>query len=107
MHHLVALSLIVFAVAVVSGLAVAGVRGLSAWRAYKGFRRTTADGMLATASRIEQLEARTAGSAGRAARLAEAQAHLQQSLAEAGVIREAAKEVQALVERIRLVAPRN
>jgi uncharacterized protein YaiL (DUF2058 family) len=107
MHHAVALSLIVFAVAVVSGAGVAGTRGLGAWRAFKSFKRNAADGMLETAGRIEQLEARTAASSNRAARLAEAQAQLKRSLAEAAVISEAANEVRALVERIRLVAPRN
>jgi hypothetical protein len=106
-HHLVALSLLVFAAAIVSGLVVAGIRGLAAWRALKSFRRNAADGMLATAARIEQLEARAAASSGRAARLAEARAGLQQSLAEAAVIGEATHEVWALVERVRLLAPRN
>lgn len=105
MHHLVGFSLLVFAVAVVSGLAVAAVQGLGAWRAVKSFRRTAAEGMLATAALVEQLEARSARSAERAARLARAQAQLQQSLAEAAVIREAAGEVQALVDRVRIFMP--
>jgi hypothetical protein len=63
--------------------------------------------MLETAARIEQLEARTAASNDRATRLAAAQAQLKQSLAEAAVIGEAANEVSAFVERLRLVAPRN
>jgi hypothetical protein len=105
MHHAVGLSLIVFAVAVVSGLGAAGTRGLGAWRALKSFKRNAADGMVETAVRIEQLEARTAASNNRAARLAEAQAQLRRSLAEAAVISEAANEVRALVDRIRLVAP--
>jgi hypothetical protein len=107
MHHAVGLSLIVFAVAVVAGLAAAGTRGLAAWRAFKSFKRNAADGMLETAARIEQLEARTAASNDRAARLGAAQAQLKRSLAEAAVIGEAANEVSALVERLRLVAPRN
>ena len=107
MHHAVGLSLIVFVVAVVTGFAAAGTRGLVAWRAFKSFKRNAADAMVETAARIEQLEARTAASSDRAARLAAAQAQLQRSLAEAAVIRQAADEVNALVERIRLVAPRN
>jgi hypothetical protein len=107
MHHAVGLSLIVFAVAVVAGLAVAAARGLGAWRAFKSFKRNAADGMLETAARIEQLEARTAASNDRAARLAAAQGQLKRSLAEAAVIGEAAGEVSAFVERLRLVAPRN
>jgi Sec-independent protein translocase protein TatA len=106
-HHAVGLSLIVFVVAVVTGVAAAGTRGLGAWRAFKSFKRNAADRMLETAARIEQLEARTAASGDRAARLAVAQAQLKQSLAEAAVIRQAANEISALVERIRLVAPRN
>ena len=101
------LSLIVFAVAVVAGIATAAVRGLGAWRAFKSFKRNAADGMLETAARIEQLEARTAASSERAARLTAAQEQLKRSLAEAAVIRQAANEVNALVERLRLVAPRN
>jgi hypothetical protein len=107
MHHAVGLSLIVFAVAVVAGLGTASVRGLAAWRALKSFKRNAADGMLETATRIEQLEARTAASTDRAARLAAAQAQLKQTLAEAAVLGEAANEVSAFVERLRLVAPRN
>ena len=107
MHHAVGLSLIVFAVAVVVGVAAAATRGLGAWRAFKSFKRHAADRMLETAARIEQLEARTAASNDRAARLAAAQAQLKQSLAEAAVIGEAANEVSAFVERLRLVAPRN
>ena len=107
MHHAVGLSLIVFVVAVVSGVAAAGTRGLGAWRAFKSFKRNAADGMLETAARIEQLEARTAASSDRTARLTAAQEQLKRSLAEAAVIRQAANEVNALVERIRLVAPRN
>jgi hypothetical protein len=106
-HHLVAVSLLVFAVAVVSGLVLAGVRGLAAWRAFKSFKRNAGDGMLETAARLEQLEARTARSTERTGRLAQAQAQLQRSLAEAAVVGEAANEVRALVERVRLVAPRN
>jgi hypothetical protein len=102
-HHLVALSLVVFGVALVSGLVIAGIRGLAAWRAFRRFKRTTADAMVATAALMEQLEARTAGSAERAARLAEARAQLQRSLAEAAVISEAASEVWSLVQRARLV----
>ena len=59
MDHTVGIALIVFAVAVVAGLAVAGVRGLAAWRALKRFKGTAGDGMLATAAGIEQIEART------------------------------------------------
>jgi hypothetical protein len=107
MHHAVGLSLIVFAVAVVAGIAAAATRGFGAWRAFKSFKRNAADRMLETAARIEQLEARTAASNDRPARLAAAQAQLKQSLAEASVIGEAANEVSAFVERLRLVAPRN
>ena len=106
MHHLVAISLLVFALAAVSGIAVAGVRGLAAWRALKSFKRTTGEGMLRTAELIEKLEARSAASAGRAERLAGAQAQLQKTLAEAAVIGEAADEVWSLIQRARLVAPR-
>jgi hypothetical protein len=105
-HHLVAISLLVFAVAAVVGIALAAVRGLAAWRALKRFKRTTGEGMLRTAELIEKLEARAGASTGRAERLASAQAQLQQSLAEAAVIGEAADEVWTLVQRARLVLPR-
>ena len=103
MHHLVAVSLVIFAVAFVSGLVLAGVRGLIAWRALTSFKRTTADAMLTTTVLLERLEARTSGAADRAARLTEAQAQLQQSLAEAAVVGEAASEVWTLVQRARLI----
>ena len=105
MHHLVGLSLIVFVIGTLSGLTVAGVRGLGAWRALRSFKSTAADAMLETAVRLERLEARTAGSADRAARLAEAQAGLRRTLDEAAVIGEAAGEVYDLVQRARLFVP--
>jgi hypothetical protein len=104
-HHLVALSLLVFAVAVVVGLVLAGVRALAAWRAFKSFKRTASDAMLETAVRLELLEARSGASVERAARIEAAQASLQQALAEAAVIAEAAGEVRSFVERARLVIP--
>jgi hypothetical protein len=105
-HHAVGISFLVFVVAILAGLLAAGLRGLSAWRALKSFKSTTADAMLETAVLIEQLEARTAGAEGRAARIAQAQAELKRSLAEAAVIGEAAGEVWALVERTRRLVPR-
>jgi hypothetical protein len=102
-HHLVAISLIIFAIAIVSGLILAGVRGLVAWRALTSFKRTTAEAMLTTTVLLERLDARTAGAADRAARLTEAQAQLQKSLAEAAVVGEAASEVWSLVQRARLL----
>jgi len=106
-HHLVAIALLVFAVLVVAGALLAGVRGLAAWRALKSFKRTTGEGMLVTAELIERLEARTGASAGRAERIGRAQAQLQASLAEAAVIGEAASEAWTLVQRARLVIPRS
>jgi hypothetical protein len=104
-HDLVALSLLVLALAVVSGLVAVAVTGLGAWRALKSFKRTTAEGLLATAALLEQLEARTGRSAERAARLEGAQASLGRSLAEAAVIGEAAGEIAAFAERARLTIP--
>ena len=104
MHHAVGISLLVFVIAFLSGLTAAGVRGLTAWRALKSFKSTAADAMLETAVLIERLEARTARSADRAARLERAQAQLQRSLAEAAVVGEAASEVWDLVERARRLA---
>ena len=103
MDHLVTVSLIIFAVAVVLGLVLAGVRGLAAWRALKSFKRTTAEVMLTTTVLLERLEARTSGAAGRAARLSEAQAQLRQSLSVAAVLGEGASEVWSLVNRVRLL----
>jgi hypothetical protein len=106
MHHAVGISLLVFVVAILAGLLAAGLRGLAAWRALKSFKGTTADAMLETAVLIERLEARTAGSSGRAARISQAQAELQRSLAEAAIIGAAAGEVWDLVERTRRLVPR-
>jgi hypothetical protein len=104
-HHAVGISLLVFVIGLVSGLLVAGVRGLGAWRALRSFKATTADAMLETAVRIEALEARMEASAGRAERMADAQAQLRRSMAEAKVIGEAAGEVWDLVERARVLVP--
>jgi len=104
-HHLVLLSLIVFVAAVVTGLALAGYQGLGAWRAFRGFRRTAGAAMVETAGRIERLEARTAGLAGRTERVEQARARLEASLAEAAVIGEAADEVGQLVSRLGAIVP--
>jgi hypothetical protein len=104
-HHLVLLALLVFAAAVLSGLAAAALRGLDAWRAFRQLKRTSGHRLGELDRRFVQLEARSAGAADHARRIEQAQRNLQKSLAEAAVIGSAAGEVWTFVSLVRGAVP--
>jgi hypothetical protein len=104
-HHLVLVSLIVFAVATVVGLAIVGVRGLVAWRAFRSFKRSTGELVAETNAKLVAAERRTAAVSERVAEIDRARERLQASLATAAVLSEAAGEVLAAYRRMRGVIP--
>ena len=105
MQSFVLVSLIVFAVATVGGLAVAGFQGLAAWRAFRSFKRNTDVLAAETTARLGGIEIRTAAAAERAAELDRARARLQSSLASAAVVSQGAGEVIAAYRRWRGFMP--
>ena len=105
MSHVVLLALIVFAVAVVGGFALASVRGFAAWRAFRGFRRVSEPALTDTATRIAGIEVRTAAATVEVERLERARAQLSESLATLSVLSQAAGEAWKVVQRARTVMP--
>jgi hypothetical protein len=96
-------ALAVYVLAIVGGLAVAGVRGLQAWRDFRRVRRVftrrvgeVSRGVLGMETRLDRLDASSA-------RLTRARARLQQSLAEASVIADAAGDARASLEVLALL----
>jgi hypothetical protein len=105
MDHLVLISLIVFVAAPVAGLALAGVQGLGAWRAFRSFKRSTGVLVGETTARLAGIELRTEAAARRAAELDRARERLQASLAGAAVLSEGAGEAFAAFRRVRRLLP--
>jgi hypothetical protein len=102
----VRIALVVFAVAVIAGLALALVRGLAAWRALRRFRGTTERRLEETAVALARLEARSNAVTAKVMQIERAQASLQRSLATARVVSDAAGEAWSFVERARAAMPR-
>lgn len=105
MNKLVLIALIVFAVALVGGLLLAGLQGLGAWRAFRSFKRSTDVLTAETTARLAGVELRTAAAARRAAELERARARLQATLAKAAVLSTAAGEIAAAYRRVRGFIP--
>ena len=105
MHHLLLLSLIFFAVALVAGLALAAWHGWVAWRTLRRFQQTTGPSMLDVERRVSQLEERMAGVASGTERIDTARAQLEESLAAAKVIAGGAREVWATFRLVRSFVP--
>ena len=93
-------------VAIAGGATWLVLRALAAWRTFRAFSETAGsafDAVLATAASAEQhAVALSAGSE----RLTRSTRHLQQSLAEAAVLRSALGETQQLIRRLRGAVPR-
>lgn len=106
MHHLVLISLIVFVVAVVGGIAAVVVQGLKLWRVFRSSRRTATRRLRDLSTELHRLERRSARAAENAGRLDEARMRLQQSLSTAAVLAGAASDALSLAGRIRGVVPR-
>ncbi|HUZ82278.1 MAG TPA: hypothetical protein VMU73_08525 [Gaiellaceae bacterium] len=93
-------------VALAGSVAFAALRGLRVWRSFRAFSTTTGaalDSVMRTASAAEEHAASLAAGA---ERLARANEHLQSSLAELGLLRDAAGEARASVARLRGAVPR-
>ena len=97
------IALVVFFVAVLAGVAVAAVRGLALWRAFKGFRRTVLAGMDDLNRRVAALQRRADALPVKVERFDEARASLQQSVAEVRVIADAFGEATAKVRAARIL----
>jgi hypothetical protein len=100
------IGLIVFGVAVLSGLAFAGVRGLAAWRALRSFKRRLEAAMAETTRLLDGIEPRVAKASATAVRLEQARERLAQSVATARVLFDAFGETTALIRRIAAFVPR-
>jgi hypothetical protein len=100
------IGLIVFLVAVLGGAAVAGVRGLAAYRTMRSFQRRLDTAVAETTRLIEGIEPRVAKATATAQRLEEARARLEESAATARVLFAALGEALALVRRVTAFVPR-
>jgi hypothetical protein len=97
------IGLVVFFVAIVAGIAVAAVRGLALWRAFKGFRRTVFAAMDDLNRRVAVLQSHADTLPAKGERFEEARFSLQQSIAEVRVIADAFGEAAAMVRAARLL----
>ena len=97
------IALVVFFVAVAAGIALAAVRGLALWRAFKGFRRTVLTGVDDLNRRVAALQRRADALPAKAERFEDARASLQHSVAEARVIADAFAEATAKVRAVRIL----
>ena len=93
------IGLIVFVVGVVAGVAIAGVRGLAAYRMFRSFQRRLERAVTETTRLIDGIEPRVAKATATAERLEEARARLDESAASAKVLFAAFGEALALVRR--------
>jgi hypothetical protein len=99
------LSLLVFVVVIGVTLAIAVVRGLAAWRAFNSFQARTDYALLELEQNVDAVEARLEEVEHASARLAAAQSRLQESLATAAVLADAAGEARVLLRNVRGVFP--
>jgi hypothetical protein len=97
--------LIIFVVAPLVGMAVAAVRGLRAWRALRSFQRRLERAGADTMRLVDGIEPRVARSSAAAAKLDEARARLQESMATAAVLLAALDEARALFRRVAVFVP--
>jgi hypothetical protein len=93
-------------VAVVASLAFAVGRGLGAWRVFRRSRDRLSGGLEEMNHRVEAMEQRMAAADESAVRLERAQAELQESLAAARALADAAAEVRGTVRRALRLLPR-
>jgi negative regulator of sigma E activity len=100
------IGLAVFVVAVVAGVVVAAVRGLAAYRGMRSFQRRLNVAVVETQRLLDGIEPRLAKATATAARLDEARAQLERSLATLRVLTDAFGEALALVRRVTAFVPR-
>jgi hypothetical protein len=99
------LSLLLFAVAIATGIALAAVRGLEAWRAFSRLQRRADELLLELDERVAGIDQRAATFETASRRLEEATARLRRSLATAGVLWAALDEARALLTGVRGAMP--
>jgi hypothetical protein len=92
-------------VVVLGTLGFALSRGLAAWRTFRRFRGRVADGQMELMHRVLGIERRMDAASASAARLQQAQAELQASLATGRTLAAAFGEVRATVGRVTGLAP--
>jgi hypothetical protein len=100
------IGLIVFGVALLSGLVFAGVRGMAAWRTLRSFQRRLEAAMAETTRLLDGIEPRVAKASATAVRLEQARARLEESVATAKVLFDAFGEATALIRRVAAFVPR-
>ena len=96
----------IFLLAILAGIALAGVRGLETWRALRSLQRRLDRAVAETTRLIDGIEPRVARATDTAARLEEARARLQGSIAAASVLLAALGEATALLRRVTGFVPR-
>ncbi len=106
MAPIVWIPLLVFGVAVLSGLTAVAVQGLAAWRAFRRFRRSLGKGLAETARSLAAVEHNLGRAGEKAAELERARMRLQRAIAAASVLGGGLGEAWALVEGPRSVIPR-
>lgn len=94
------------AVAVIGGTAYAVVHALRAWRTFRRTSRNVNRGLADVTAKAAATEEKAVAATANSAKLAEAVAHLQESLATLAVLRAAFGEATAGVGRVRGVLPR-
>jgi hypothetical protein len=100
------IGLIVFAVAFVAGVVFAVLRVIAFVHTYKSFKRRLDVTVAATRRSFDGIEPRVAKTSASAARLEEARARLEESVATAKVLFDAFGEALALMRRISAFVPR-
>jgi hypothetical protein len=100
------IGLIVSLAAVLGGMAIAGVRGLAAWRVFRSFERRLDPAIADLTRLVDGIEPRMTQANDTAVNLQEARTRLQESLAVAAVLVAALDETRALVRRVTGFVPR-
>ena len=106
MTTLIWASLAVFAICLAGGVALAAVRALAAWRAFKLLRRRVGDALADSSRRLAEMERRLTAAGESAARLDEARRRLQAGLRVATLLAGATGDTRAIYGRIRGLVPR-
>jgi hypothetical protein len=99
------IALLVGFVAIVAAAVTLGVRAMATWRAFNSFQRRLDRTLAELDAAIARAERRMTTAGDAAARLTAAQMRLQQSLATAGILADAASEPAALLQSARAFLP--
>jgi hypothetical protein len=102
----IALALALAFAAVAGGMALAAVRALRTWRAFRRLTRSIGKGLGDLGAKAAATEEKAIAAAGNGPKLAAAAKRLQDSLAELAVLRAALAEAQSGVTRVRGFVPR-